>query len=453
MNDRSIFQSVIQGKLKTTSTGVKLLIVCVLALLMTIPAFFVSSLVVERMERRQEVVREISSHVGGQQTILGPTLLIPYTAPMPSGDLKHGIYVVFPVQASASIRTMTEERHRSLFTVPVFRADMKLEATFNLSGTPTAAPAEAQLDWDHAEFVLGVSDTKGALSDGLLTVEGKTLALVPASATSDVVIAGDSAQSARLALLGASAGGIAKPNSQFSVSSTLQFSGAQRLAVLAYGKSTHLAMQGDWPNPSFDGGFLPVTRTLSPQGYNAEWKVPFVARGIRAEGTIDSFTGLNATALGVSFVELVDPYQSVNRSLKYLLLFLGLIFLSYFIFEVMTGKRVHPAQYILVGIAQIIFYLLLLSLAERIGFNGAFLLAGGATVTLLSLNAGWIFASRAQGIKAFVIFALLYGLIYLLLCLEDNALLVGAFASFIAIAAAMYLTRRIDWYGEAQEKP
>src|SRR6202012_4812492 len=127
--------------------------------------------------------------------------------------------------------------------------------------------------------------------------------------------------------------------------------------------------------------FLPMTRTVTSAGFHAEWSVPFIARGVRAEGTKGSITCLGATALGVSFVEVADPYQSVNRSLKYVLLFLGMIFLSYFVFEVTTGRRVHPAQYILVGIAQIIFYLLLLSLAERIGFDYGFLLAGIATVS------------------------------------------------------------------------
>ena len=147
------------------------------------------------------------------------------------------------------------------------------------------------------------------------------------------------------------------------------------------------------------------------------------------------------------FLSEVASLPVRQRSLKYLPLFLGLVFLSYFIFEVTTGKRVHPAQYILVGVAQIIFYLLLLSVAERIGFGLGFLLAGGATVMLLSTNAGWIFASRLQGIRAFAIFSLLYVLIYLLLRLEDNALLVGAIASFLAVAAAMYFSRGIDWHG------
>jgi inner membrane protein len=127
-------------------------------------------------------------------------------------------------------------------------------------------------------------------------------------------------------------------------------------------------------------------------------------------------------------------------------LFLGLVFLSYFIFEVTARKRVHPAQYILVGLAQLIFYLLLLSLAERIGFDRGFLVAGGATVLLFSINSKWIFASVAQGLRALAVFSLLYVFIYLLLRLEDNALLVGAVASFLAVAAVMYFTRKIDWY-------
>jgi inner membrane protein len=143
---------------------------------------------------------------------------------------------------------------------------------------------------------------------------------------------------------------------------------------------------------------------------------------------------------------VADPYQSVTRSLKYAPLFLGLVFLSYFVFEVTSGRRVHSAQYILVGAAQIIFYLLLLSFAERIGFDLAFLAGGIATVVLLAANAGWVFASGSQGFRALAAFSLLYVLIYMLLRLEDNALLVGAIASFLAVAAAMYFTRGIDWY-------
>jgi inner membrane protein len=431
--------------------GVKLIAVCALALLATIPALYVGGIVEDRTQRAAEVVKEISRHVGGQQTFLGPTLTIPYDIPPQSAHdrAKHGVYIVFPVQASGAIKTTTEERRRSLFKVPVFQADLNLDATFDLTGVPAAAPPSAELDWSRAEIVVGASDARGALADATLTMAEKTSTLVPAQTTQVISIGGEPGDGMKLTLLGAKAGMIAKPNAQFTVTSVLRFSGAQRIAVLAYGKSTHLAMRGGWPSPGFDGGFLPISRSVSSNGFNAEWSVPFVARGTRAEGPIDSIRGLDSSALGVSFIEVADPYQSVNRSLKYVILFLGLIFLSFFIFEVTTGKRVHPAQYILVGTAQIIFYLLLLSFAERIGFDFGFVLAGAATVILLSANAGWVFASRSQGIKALVVFTLLYVLIYLMLRLEDNALLVGAIASFVAVAAAMYFTRGIEWYGTA----
>ncbi|MGA3129432.1 MAG: cell envelope integrity protein CreD [Terracidiphilus sp.] len=452
MNDLSVLQSTLQAKFKSRSMGLKLIVVCGLALLMLIPALLMFGLVNDRQNRANEVTRDISNNVGGAQTFLGPTLAIPYDVPPQSqiDHARHGTYLIFPTQASTEIRTKTEERHRSLFKVPVFQADLKMDAAFDLTGAPSAAPQGAVLDWSHAEIVVGVSDARGAMADAPLSVDGKTSTMVPAEVAQRISIGGDQSPSLNLTLFGADAGAIAKPEARFNATATLRFSGAQRIALLAYGKTTHLAMHGDWPNPSFDGGFLPISRTITKGGFTADWSVPFIARGVRAEGQSDTITALDATALGVSFVEVADPYQSVNRSVKYAPLFLGLLFLSYFIFEVTTGKRVHPAQYILVGVAQIIFYLLLLSLAERIGFDFAFLMGGAATVLLLAANAGWIFSSRTQGVRALVIFSLLYGLIYMLLRLEDNALLVGAIASFLAVAAAMYFTRSIDWYGSLQ---
>ncbi|PYV82572.1 MAG: inner membrane protein [Acidobacteria bacterium] len=440
-------------KIKSRSIGLKLIVVCGLAMLMLIPALLVGGLVEDRRNRASDVIKDISSHVGGQQTFLGPTLAIPYTVPpqYQSESAIHGMYLVFPARASANVKTTTQERHRSLFKVPVFQADAKLDATFDLSGVPGAAPQRAEFDWSRAEIVVGVSDARGALSDALLSVEGKNFTLAPSQIAQTVSISGGQNSSVGLVLLGTKIDDLAKPDKQFNVSSSLRFSGAQRIAVLAYGKTTHVTAQGDWPNPGFDGGFLPATRTVSGSGYTAEWSLPFIARGVRAEGVSDTITGLDATALGVSFIEVADPYQSVNRSVKYVPLFLGLVFLSYFIFEVTTGKRIHPAQYILVGIAQIIFYLLLLALAERIGFDFAFLLAGSATVVLLSTNAGWIFSSRRYGARALILFTAMYVLIYTLLRLEDNSLLVGAIASFVAVAAAMYFTRKIDWYSSLPE--
>ena len=427
---------------RSRSMGLKLLLVSGLALVMTIPSLFVNSLVEERTRRAKDVTEEIGGRVGGQQTFLGPSLSIPYKIPSPYKDASpaFGVYVVFPTKGDASVRLRTQERHRSLFKVPVYQAELKFNATFDLAGVPSAAPVGAQLEWGRAGIVVGASDARGALADGTLTANGKTVTVVP------VENVGDQNPRLPLAYFGVKVSELTQPSATFNVTADLRFSGAQRLAVLAYGKSTHFTAEGDWPSPGFEGGFLPVKRTVSAQGFAAEWSVPFLARGIPAEGTNTAVSALDHTAMGISFIEMADPYQSVSRSLKYALLFIGLLFLSYFIFEATAGKRVHPAQYVLVGVAHMIFYLLLLSLAERIGFSWGFFVAGGATVLLLSANAGWIFGSRIQGLRALFVFSLLYFFIYLLLRLEDNALLIGAVASFLAVAAVMYFTRNIDWY-------
>lgn len=448
MNESASFGSTLSGKISSRSLGVKLIVICGLALLMSIPALFVGGLVDDRTRRAWEVVNEISTHVGGQPTFLGPTLAIPYNIPssLKGEAAGHGVYLVFPAQASAEVKTTTEERRRSLFKVPVFQADLRMDGAFDLGGVPANVPQGAELDWSRAEIEVGVSDPRGAVADATMTANGKSSIFVPAEVADDAAFGTDQSGHPKLTLFGAKIGDLAKPGAQFSVSCGLRFSGAQRIAVLAYGKTTHVSAEGDWPSPGFDGGFLPVSRNVSDHGFTAEWSVPFIARGVRAEGLPGTIAGLDGTALGVSFIEVADPYQSVNRSLKYIPLFLGLLFLCYFIFETTTAKRVHPAQYILVGIAQIIFYLLLLSIAERIGFDFAFLIAGASTVILLAANTGWIFSSRLLAVRALMVFSLLYGLIYTLLRLEDNALLVGAISSFLAVAAAMYLTRRVDWY-------
>ncbi len=430
------------------SMGVKLLLVCGLALLMLIPALFVFGLVGERKHREDEVMKQISSQVGGRQTFLGPVLAIPYTEipQQPGATTRQGLYLVFPTQASAAVKTATQQRRRSLFKVPVFEANLKFNASFDLTGVPNAAPENAVLDWKKAEILVGVSDPRGALSDAQITANGTATTLAPSTLAPDLMLGGGQNPHLRLVMFGAPPGIAAQPGAKFSVQSILHFSGAQRIAILAYGKTTQVSMQGNWPSPGFDGGFLPAHQAITQHGFTAQWSVPYIARGVAAEGPASSIQGLAATALGVSFVEVANPYQSITRSLKYVPLFLGLVFLTYFIFEATTGKRVHPAQYVLVGIAQIIFYLLLLSFSERIGFGLGFLLAGAATVMLLSTNAGWIFESLLQGLRALGIFSGLYLLIYLLLRLKDNALMVGALASFAAVAAAMYFTRGINWY-------
>ncbi len=437
------------------SMGMKLIVVCALALLMTIPALFVWSLIEDRSHRADEVVNEVSALVGGPQVFLGPVLGVPYTiAATAVKPAERGVYLVFPARGEATAGTSAEVRHRSLFKVPVYHSDVHFQAAFDLAGVPANAPSGAELNWNNAELLVGVADPRGAQADATAVINGQTVTLTPAAVLPTASVILSSGGETPLTLFGARVVDVLKPGARFEVSAALKFTGAQRLAILAFAKSTDVTIKGDWPHPSFEGGFLPSRQTVSDSGFEAQWTVPFIARGVPAEGGTDIFPGrLGRTALGVSFVDLADPYQSVTRSLKYAVLFIGLVFLSYFLFEVAAGRRVHPAQYILVGIAQLIFYLLLLSIAERMGFDLAFAIAATATVTLISAYAGWIFASRRYGLRALGAFGFLYALIYLLLRLEDEALLVGAIASFAAIAAVMYFTRRLDWYSSRQTPP
>lgn len=446
--------SIADLKFPARSMGVKLIVVCFLAVVMTIPALFVWSLIDDRSHRADEVIAEVSAMVGGQQTFLGPVLAVPYV--IPAGAVKsetHGVYVIFPDRAEAVVATRSEVRHRSLFRVPVYHSDIDFAASFDLTRTPSGAPANAVFDWGRAEFLVGAGDTRGAQNDITLTAGGRNVTLAPATVMPGTSVNLQPGGETHLVFFGTPAGQTPGPNARFDVTASLKFTGAQRLTILASGKTTDVAMKGDWPHPSFNGGFLPTTQSVSDQGFSATWKVASIARGVPAEGSAGIIGQLGRTAMGVSFVELADPYQSVTRSLKYAVLFVGLVFLSYFLFEVASGKRVHPAQYILIGVAQLVFYLLLLSIAERIGFDLGFLTAATATVALISAYAGWVFASRRYGLRALAAFTSLYALIYLLLRLEDDALLVGALASFAAIATVMYFTRHMDWYSAAVVPP
>ena len=464
----SIDRAALSARVPSRSMGLKLLLVCLLALLMAIPALFVFGVLGERTGRARQVGAEIGQTVGGAQTFMGPVLSVPYTTRGPdildaNGVVtgrrpdEHGVYVVFPPQAAATVAARTEERRRSLFRVPVYTARLDFTGRFDLRQL-VGVPVGATLDWSQAELLVGVSDPRGAKSDIVLTAGGKTAALAPSETVGEQNLAGlkdsenaGASSGGKMRYFGAPVSALARPDASFAVRATMVFSGAQRLAVLANGKTTTIQAKSDWNDPSFDGAYLPA-HSIGGHGFTANWSVPFIARGVAAGGTYDLLSSLGRTAVGVSFVQPANPYQSVERALKYAPMFIGLVFLSYFIFETLSRKRMHAAQYVLVGLAQSIFYLLLLSIAEQLGFDAGFAIAAGATVALSSLYAGWVFESARQGLVALCAFAPLYGLIYVLLRLEDFALLVGASASFAAIAAVMYFTRHIDWYGAGSGK-
>ncbi len=460
------------------SKGTKLIIVCILAVLMAIPALLVFGLLMERTHRADQVAEEIGGLMGGKQTFLGPVVSVPYIVPVHtvSDETGHlstvpastGALIVFPTTGTVDAKTKSEVRSRSLFRVPVYTSDIAFAAHFDFSGVAAEAPAGATLLWERAELLTGASDSRGARSDiAAHVVHAGTSAdavMAPAKTGQQTFAGADGVVGTTMDMFSAPAAGLAA-DTPTDVTVRMTFTGAQQIAFLAFAKSTSATVSGDWNSPSFGGGFLPATRvlprdkTVAPvkgevnvkNGFSATWSIPFIARGLPAVTDMSNFSSLGKSAVAVAFVEPTNPYQNVGRSLKYALLFVGLVFLTYFVFETTSKKELHPAQYILVGLAQITFYLLLLSFAERIGFDAAFALAAGATVLLISGYAGLVFGSLSRFIAALIAFTLLYGLIYILMRLEDYALLVGAVSAFIVIATVMLLTRNINWYGSKTE--
>ncbi len=447
---------------RSADWGGKALIVFALALLMAIPGLFVFALVAERAHRAEEAAEQISSQLGGRQQVLGPMLIAPYSLPDAKGQRVHsGWYAVSAETGSVKLNMRTEPRHLGIFEVPTYNTEVEIDAVFVPPATLNNLAPEAVVDWSQARIIMGATDLRAVKTNlvGVLTAADGTKTTLNFAPSGGFELAGreDGPQSPSpfgfVAATGA-APAMAAGGARFH--STFRLTGAEKLSVLPFARSTHVESLGNWPDPSFIGGFLPEHSEVTANGFKAEWNTPFIARGLSSSGptNILSVNQMAAKDAAITLLPANDPYQNVMRALKYAVMFVGLVFLTFFVFEALSGKRLHPAQYILVGLAQMIFYMLLLSLSERIGFDIAFGVAATATVGLIGMYAGWAFKGLCYQIQALVIFSAVYGLIYLLMRLEDLALLAGSLAAFVGLASAMWLTRNIEWYGgQAAEAP
>ncbi|WP_169331779.1 cell envelope integrity protein CreD [Robiginitomaculum antarcticum] len=452
------------------SVGLKLLVVCALVLLMGIPALFISLIAFERSDRANEVTREVSQNYGGEQTLLGPIWVVPYSetgAPDEDGKrrVSTGEYVIFADSGEVDIPALkTEEKKLSLYRVTTFQAEANFRATFT---RPEVLPGNVTMHWEDSRILLGISDVRGLRDDVFLTMpDSEKLKFAPAlggalsnmrAARADI----EPAYTQKFRGVSEVSGlqfmevpiGRNFDGETLNVAATLPIKGAGRIAIVPFAQSTKSLIAADWPHPSFKGQFPPVDRTITDDGFSAQWSVPLLARGIPGAGPAHSIglERLTQSTMEVSLVQLVTPYQKVNRALKYAIMFIGLVFLGYFLFEVLLGQRVHPAQYVLIGLAQCIFYLLLLAFAEHVGFAAAFLIAAAAVVGVTSAYAGAVFGAGKYALRAGAIFAGIYSLLFVLMQIEDLALLIGAVTSFLAIAGTMYLTRNINWYSSGED--
>jgi inner membrane protein len=436
------------------SPGFKFFLICFLILLLLIPLLMVIALVSEREGRANSVQSDVARTWGGAQQISGPFIAVPYMVRVVTQDGEKRIEqmqerraIFLPEDLSINGKAASSVLHRSIFDVNVFTANLTLEGRFLTPDMADVDPNAASVRWRDAVLVLAVSDVSGLKEAATVQLNGsETLSFAPSVGVPSAFTNGIHAKLGGAASV--SAGDA--PLKPFTFRADLVFTGSQVLTFAPAARETKVALSSDWPHPSFTGSFLPVERSVSDQGFTASWRVPHLARSVPHAWMLGSDAGLERFGqhqFGVTFYQPVDFYDYVSRAVKYGILFLAVGFMGVFVLELLSTKRVHAVQYLFVGLAMVFFYVLLLSLSEHTGFTIAYIVASAATGGMLSLYTGKVLESRISGLLILVLFAVLYGLLYLILTLEDYALLAGALLGFVALTAVMFATLRVDWSG------
>lgn len=415
------------------------LITAGLILAMYIPTLFILSLVDEREHRHKDVVKEISSKWSLPQTISGPFIDLPYIARETDDKGKVTQYtrhlIILPEQLNVEGKISTEERPRSIYKALLFRSNLHMKGNFKFQLPKDIAVTDCI--FSDAKIGMGLSDFKGIEEKPSIGFNNSMYELLPETG---VPSANDTALTAPLQM-DMSNIGITLPFDM-----NLKVRGSEFLHFLPYAANSGFVLQSDWQSPSFDGNTIPNDKEISAKGFTAKW---LFSRANIPVGIVNKSLDLNNNqlAFGVTLLQPADQYAKTMRSVKYAILIIGLSFALFFIIELLQQKPFHPMQYVLVGIALSIFYTLLLSISEYILFSQAYLIAAGATVVLISMYAKAHFSNwKTASIFAFIL-SLLYGFIYVLISLENTALLVGSIGLFVVLALIMYSSRKINWYG------
>ena len=423
---------------------VKLLIIGFLLLLFLWPLFMFQLLVREREERRKETESEIMQSWGGQQTLAGPILTVPYIARTldASGKRVETVEAAHFLPDSLSIRgtLLPETRSRGMYEVTVYTARLSLTGSFPAPDFSGLRVDPRDILWDQANLSMELPDMR-ALQERVPLSWGNARGEFHPGKGGTGMFAGE----IRAGLPGLGPAGGTAVRIPFSFDLALR--GGDSISFLPLGDETVVRVSSPWKSPNFNGSYLPASRSLSSSGFEAEWRVISMARAYpqRWRGGEIEPQSILGTGFGVSLMTPVDTYQKVTRSLKYGLLFLFLPFGTLFLFEIFSGRRVHPLQYLLVGLADCIFYLLLLSLAEHIGFGLAYGAASAACAALVTLYTMAVVKTRS-GIVMLPVLAAAYGFLAVVLHSEDFALLIGSLGLFILLGTVMFLTRKVDWY-------
>lgn len=427
----------------------KLVMLSVLALLLLIPALLISGLVRDRESQKEEAVTDIASKWAGTQQITGPYLSIPYTryTLVDQGKGKperiesvRAYWQLLPENLTVEGEIMPEKRHRGIFDVMVYRSTMLIKGQFSRLDWRKPDVPEAQIHYNEAELVMGISDLRGIKEQPQLKFGANPISFKAGISNTEVVESGIHAPITLQSLTDAV--------QSFEIS--LNLNGSQSLKFVPMGRKTDVSLRSTWPSPSFNGSFLPDSRQISDQGFSAQWSVLHLNRNFPQSWSSGKYN-LDESAFGLDLLSTAGNYQKIYRALNYALLFIGFTFLIFFFVEVLKEMQVHPLQYLLVGFALLIFFTLLLSISEYLSFNLSY---GIATVATLGLIGGYVKSILRSGAMAGLMTALLgllYTFIFIILQLEDLALLIGSIGMFCILATVMFLSRKVDWYGYGKQ--
>lgn len=418
------------------SLGIRLFLIAFLALALLIPSFLIMALVSERESRRDSVAREISQKWGQQQSIVGPLISIPYKDYYKTGDkVEQTIRYAHFLPEHLNIEgSMTPEiRYRGIYKVVVYTGKLTLSGTFpSLNLNSFNVPSEDFLPQD-AFVSVGISDMTGINEFVKINWNGNEYTARPGVVSHDVIASGISIS----------------PDLQTGKEQRFTFdlslNGSSALLFTPVGKQTDIELTSEWPNPSFAGTFLPANRKVNNSRFSAEWKVLNLNRNFPQQwlGTNEE---VSKSTFGVDLLPAVDEYQKTMRTAKYAIMFIGLTFLTFFMMELLSGKIIHLVQYLLIGFALLIFYTLLLSISEYVTFGLAYLIASAAIILLITVYSYSVLSDKSKSAIIFGVLTVLYGYLYILMQLQDYALLLGSIGLFVVLALVMYLTRTINWF-------
>jgi inner membrane protein len=427
----SQFRSAARGAF--SGPGAKALMVGALVIGFLLPLSLVQRIVDDRRSTREAAEASIIGPAGGRPSFFGPFLALPYEL-RKDKELVLGEVLILPDELSITSTLSTEARRRGIFSAPVLSADLRIEGTLR-ADAEGAAPAGATLRWDEARLVVELPDLRALRETPALSWNGSAAVLRPE--------AGEGRAFARAA----SAKVAVARGASYPFSADVKLRGGRQLEFLEPAGAVRASLKGDWPSPSFFGYVAPTERSVSKAGFSASWFLPESAQGLPRAFDARSLSkeSLSQAGFGVELLDGVDAYDMSWRAVRYGMLFIIVPFAALFLFELISRSRLHPVQYILIGLANCLFYLLLLSLSELIGFGWAYALAALACSGLGALYAAASLRS-ARGLFLFPALGLLYAYLYVALSSEDYALLIGSLGLLAILAAAMAATRKIDWY-------